>query len=98
VRQTSSEIFFPAPDDPGTEAKKICRRRPVRAQCLTFAISNDQRSGICGGLDPDERRNPHRNMQRRKPSDGPAALAAGPRSLLKLRLRGRRARLQLGCG
>jgi WhiB family redox-sensing transcriptional regulator len=73
--QTSSEIFFPAPDDPGTEAKKICRRCPVRAECLTFAISNDERFGIWGGLDPDERRNLLRGTQRRKASvtDGPGA-------------------------
>ncbi|HZR48714.1 MAG TPA: WhiB family transcriptional regulator [Streptosporangiaceae bacterium] len=69
---TDSEIFFPAHDDPGTEAKQICRRCPVRRECLAFAITNDERFGIWGGLDPDERRNLRRSLQRRK---APAAAA-----------------------
>ncbi|HEX6523076.1 MAG TPA: WhiB family transcriptional regulator [Streptosporangiaceae bacterium] len=57
------------------EAKQICRRCPVRAECLAFATSNDERFGIWGGLDPDERRNLRRSMQRRKASvtGGPGA-------------------------
>lgn len=31
------------------EAKKICRHCPVRKQCLTFAVDNDERFGVWGG-------------------------------------------------
>jgi WhiB family redox-sensing transcriptional regulator len=72
--QTNSEIFFPAHDDPGTEAKQICRPCPVRRECLSFALTNDERFGIWGGLDPEERRNLRRSLQRRKSSaDGHGA-------------------------
>jgi WhiB family transcriptional regulator, redox-sensing transcriptional regulator len=63
--ENGSAIFFPAYDDPGTEARKICRRCPVRSECLAFAISNDERSGIRGGLDPGERTNLRRSLRRR---------------------------------
>jgi len=66
--QTNSEIFFPSQDDPGTEAKRVCRRCPVRAECLTFAMANDERFGIWGGLDPEERRNLRRSLHRRQAS------------------------------
>jgi WhiB family redox-sensing transcriptional regulator len=63
--QTDSKIFFPAHDDPGIEARQICKRCPVKAECLTFALSNDEQFGIWGGLDPDERRNLRRGLRRR---------------------------------
>jgi WhiB family redox-sensing transcriptional regulator len=65
--QTNSEIFFPSHDDPGTEAKQICRRCPVRAECLKFALENNERYGIWGGLDPVERDTLRRRLRQRKP-------------------------------
>jgi WhiB family redox-sensing transcriptional regulator len=53
--KTNPEIFFPAHDDPATEARQICARCPVRDDCLRFALENNERYGIWGGLDPGER-------------------------------------------
>ncbi len=37
-------------------AKSICAGCPVRIQCLEYAIHVDERYGIWGGLNQDERR------------------------------------------
>lgn len=37
------------------EAKALCLRCPVRAECLQYADDNDEREGIWGGLTPQER-------------------------------------------
>jgi WhiB family redox-sensing transcriptional regulator len=39
-----------------TEAKSICGECIVRKECLDFALRNDERHGVWGGLDPDERK------------------------------------------
>ncbi|MGX9214329.1 WhiB family transcriptional regulator [Mycobacteroides abscessus] len=44
-------------------AKKICRSCPVRVECLTYAIVNDERDGIYGGLGPRERAKIMRNRE-----------------------------------
>ncbi|BDZ51496.1 hypothetical protein GCM10025867_37370 [Frondihabitans sucicola] len=38
------------------DAKKICASCDVRAQCLEYALQNDERFGIWGGLSERERR------------------------------------------
>ena len=38
------------------DAKKICTGCDVRAECLSYALSNDERFGIWGGLSERERR------------------------------------------
>lgn len=55
------ELFFPiGTSGPAqlqiTEAKAICRRCPVIMQCLNWALSTGQDSGIWGGMTEDERR------------------------------------------
>ncbi|QKW23989.1 WhiB family transcriptional regulator [Kitasatospora sp. NA04385] len=37
-------------------AKDVCRRCPVREQCLRWALDNGQDSGVWGGTSEDERR------------------------------------------
>lgn len=37
------------------EAKAVCALCPVRIQCLNYAIENNERFGIWGGLTPHER-------------------------------------------
>lgn len=37
-------------------AQLICRRCPVRAECLTFGIENSDGYGIWGGILPKQRR------------------------------------------
>lgn len=36
-------------------AKAICRRCPVVADCLAYAIDNAENDGVWGGMDPQER-------------------------------------------
>lgn len=38
------------------EAKSICSTCPVQGQCLEFALRNDERDGIWGGLTAKERK------------------------------------------
>ncbi|MYR58872.1 hypothetical protein GTY54_22400 [Streptomyces sp. SID625] len=37
------------------EAKRACRRCPCRPDCLHAALERDEKTGIWGGLDTDER-------------------------------------------
>jgi WhiB family redox-sensing transcriptional regulator len=54
--QTDPEAFFPEKGGSTRDAKKICASCPVRAQCLEYALKNDERFGIWGGLSERERR------------------------------------------
>jgi WhiB family transcriptional regulator, redox-sensing transcriptional regulator len=60
-RDTDPELFFPV----GTTgqalvqiamAKKVCGECPVANDCLDFALSTNQDSGIWGGTSEEERR------------------------------------------
>lgn len=59
--QTDPEAFFPEKGGSTREAKKICQSCEVRAQCLEYALENDERYGIWGGLSERERRKLRRN-------------------------------------
>ncbi|MEL4318993.1 WhiB family transcriptional regulator [Leifsonia sp. YIM 134122] len=54
--QTDPEAFFPEKGGSTRDAKKICTSCEVRTQCLEYALSNDERFGIWGGLSERERR------------------------------------------
>ncbi|MCU1437168.1 MAG: whiB [Naasia sp.] len=54
--QTDPEAFFPEKGGSTREAKKICTSCEVRSQCLEYALQNDERFGIWGGLSERERR------------------------------------------
>jgi WhiB family redox-sensing transcriptional regulator len=54
--QTDPEAFFPEKGGSTRDAKKICASCDVRAQCLEYALQNDERFGIWGGLSERERR------------------------------------------
>jgi WhiB family redox-sensing transcriptional regulator len=62
--ETDPELFFPPRDGPADEARAICGSCAVRRQCLAYAITADEPYGIWGGLDPGERRNLRRRLQR----------------------------------
>ena len=58
----SPQLFFAPDEETGTHrawreerAKAICRRCPVQAGCLDYALQIDDRFGIYGGLTPLER-------------------------------------------
>jgi len=54
--QTDPEAFFPEKGGSTRDAKRICTGCSVRAQCLEYALENDERFGIWGGLSERERR------------------------------------------
>ncbi|MCU1570373.1 MAG: whiB [Naasia sp.] len=54
--QTDPEAFFPEKGGSTREAKKICTTCEVKNQCLEYALQNDERFGIWGGLSERERR------------------------------------------
>lgn len=54
--QTDPEAFFPEKGGSTREAKRVCQSCEVRAECLEYALANDERFGIWGGLSERERR------------------------------------------
>lgn len=61
-RDEDPELFFPLSEfGPGArqaaEAKAVCARCPVRAQCLDYALHTGLDFGIFGGATEAERRN-----------------------------------------
>jgi len=54
--QTDPESFFPEKGGSTRDAKRICESCEVAGQCLEYALANDERFGIWGGLSERERR------------------------------------------
>lgn len=54
--QTDPEAFFPEKGGSTRDAKRICTTCDVRGECLEYALQNDERFGIWGGLSERERR------------------------------------------
>ncbi len=54
--QTDPEAFFPEKGGSTRDAKRVCGRCEVRDACLEYALANDERFGIWGGLSERERR------------------------------------------
>jgi WhiB family redox-sensing transcriptional regulator len=54
--QTDPEAFFPEKGGSTREAKRVCLSCDVRTECLEYALENDERFGIWGGLSERERR------------------------------------------
>ena len=54
--QTDPEAFFPEKGGSTREAKRICVGCEVKAECLEYALLQDERFGIWGGLSERERR------------------------------------------
>lgn len=63
--QTDPEAFFPEKGDSLRDAKRICASCDVAAQCLAYAMENDEQYGIWGGLSAIERRRLKRRAARR---------------------------------
>lgn len=59
--QTDPEAFFPEKGGSTREAKRVCAQCEVREECLEYALVNDERFGIWGGLSERERRLRRRN-------------------------------------
>lgn len=63
------ELFFPIGNTgPAVaqvaEAKAVCRDCTVQSECLQWAVSNNQDSGVWGGLSEEERRSLKRRAAR----------------------------------
>jgi WhiB family transcriptional regulator, redox-sensing transcriptional regulator len=54
--QTDPEVFFPEKGGSTKEAKRICSRCEVQAECLKFAVDHNEKFGVWGGLAERERR------------------------------------------
>ena len=58
-REVGHTVFFPEgevwPAGIVGNALKVCRACPVQAECLEYALTNDERYGIWGGTLPSER-------------------------------------------
>lgn len=54
--EVDPEIFFPEKGGSVRAAKRVCRSCEVRDACLGFALENDEKFGIWGGLSERERR------------------------------------------
>jgi WhiB family redox-sensing transcriptional regulator len=53
--QTGADFFFPEPGSSVREAKRICGMCEMRSACLDYAMNNDERFGVWGGLSEKER-------------------------------------------
>ncbi|MDQ0579043.1 WhiB family transcriptional regulator [Streptomyces rishiriensis] len=72
-RHEDPDLFFPigtsGPALLQTEqAKTVCRRCPVREQCLEWAMETDQTLGVWGGTSENERRALKRRIKARRSS------------------------------
>ena len=54
--QTDPEAFFPEKGFSTREAKAVCMSCEVRAECLEYALVNDESFGVWGGTSERERR------------------------------------------
>lgn len=68
-RDEDPELFWPVGNSgPAAlqirEAKSVCRRCPVKNQCLSWALESGQDAGIWGAMSEDERRSLKRRNAR----------------------------------
>ncbi|WP_173265781.1 WhiB family transcriptional regulator [Streptomyces pacificus] len=63
--QVGPDFFFPAPGSSTREAKELCGACEGRTACLEYALANDERFGVWGGLSEEERSMLRRNRIQR---------------------------------
>ncbi|MEV4872853.1 WhiB family transcriptional regulator [Streptomyces syringium] len=79
-REEDPDLFFPVGNTGPSllqieEAKAVCRRCPVRKQCLQWALESGQDAGVWGGLSEDERRSLKRRAARERARNAARATA-----------------------
>jgi WhiB family redox-sensing transcriptional regulator len=62
--QADPDLFFPDKGGSTREAKDVCTRCPVQVECLDYALKNEERFGIWGGVSERDRRRIHRATRR----------------------------------
>lgn len=55
-RGMDTDLFFPYRGESLKKAKAICTQCPVQEECLTWAIEENEKFGIWGGLNERNRR------------------------------------------
>ncbi len=55
-RGLDPDLFFPERGEPTREARTVCNQCPVRVDCLNYALDNNERFGMWGGLSERQRR------------------------------------------
>lgn len=68
--QVGGDEWFPEKGGSTREAKRTCSNCTVRADCLEYALANDERFGVWAGLSVEER---DREAARRQQSSAAAA-------------------------
>lgn len=59
------ELFWPvSKNDPAAEAKTVCARCPVLAECARYGMTQDE--GVWGGMTEDERHTLRRQAERHR--------------------------------
>jgi WhiB family redox-sensing transcriptional regulator len=61
--QVDPELFFPNKGGSTREAKLICKKCPVTAECLDYALEGDARYGVYGGTSERDRRKIKRRLK-----------------------------------
>lgn len=93
------DFWFPLTGESSEQAKGVCRRCPVRQDCLDWALTKNETHGVWGGLSPKERQAIRRlRGQGPKPPD-PRVAPTRHRRVLELTAQGRSNReiaLELG--
>jgi WhiB family redox-sensing transcriptional regulator len=54
-RGVDPELFFPIGDHYSAEGRAICGRCALQVACASWAIRSNERFGLWGGLDPEQR-------------------------------------------
>lgn len=75
-KETDPEAFFPEKGGSTKEAKRVCMGCPVQDSCLQYALDNEERFGVWGGLSERERRSIKRGRTPRPRRTHVAAAAA----------------------
>lgn len=76
-RTADPDLFFPNGETgravlaQEAEAKAVCGPCPVREQCLNWAMTNGQNTGVWGGMSPKERYNLRRQQARAEQRKNP---------------------------
>lgn len=55
-RHIDTHLMYPHRGESAAQAKAVCARCPVRAECLEWALAVPEKFGIWGGLSERERR------------------------------------------
>lgn len=58
--QVDPDLFFPEKGGLNHQAKATCLKCPVRVECATYAIENDEPFGVWGMTSEHDRRKPRR--------------------------------------